>query len=66
MTINSNISALYEFFAAGYENLFRRAIVIEIEPVFREFAVAGASWRNRHRVAGSEFPTAPILPRYQY
>jgi|EndMetStandDraft_2_1072991.scaffolds.fasta_scaffold240749_2 hypothetical protein len=66
MIINPNISALYAFLAAGYENLFRRAIAVDNELAFRELAVVGATWRNRHRVSSSEFPTAPILPRYQY
>ena len=66
MTIIPNISTIYSLFAAGYRSLFKRGFAIENEHAFRECVVAGSSWRNRHRLSGSDFPTAPIFPRYQY
>lgn len=49
-----------------YENLFKTRFRIENEEVLCECIVADPPQRNRYRIAGSIFPTAPILPRYQY
>jgi hypothetical protein len=58
-----NISTIYAFLAAGYQRLFA---VVENEHALVECVIAEPPWRNRHRLSGSEFPTAPIFPRYQY
>ena len=49
-----------------YENLFKRRFHIENEALLCECIAADPPQRNRYRIAGSIFPTAPILPRYQY
>lgn len=54
------------FLAKKYENLFMRRFRIENEHLPRERLVAVPPQRNRFRIAGSIFPTASILPRYQY
>ncbi len=44
-----------------YEGLFKKD-----KRALRDGVVAEPPWRNRHKTAGPDFPTAPILPRYQY
>ena len=52
--------------ARKYENLFKRRFHIENEEALCECIATDPPQRNRYRIAGSIFPTAPILPRYQY
>ena len=66
MTTIPNISTIYSLFAAGYQRLFKRGFAIENEHAFRECVAVEPSWRNRHKLSASDFPTAPIFPRYQY
>ena len=57
------ISVFYTILARRYENLFMRRFRVENEV---ECIVTDPPQRNRYRIAGSIFPTAPILPRCQY
>jgi hypothetical protein len=66
VTITPNISTIYEFFAAGYQSLLKSHPAFGNRHAARECVVAEPPWRNRHRLSSSEFPTAPIFPRYQY
>jgi hypothetical protein len=63
VTIIPNISALYAFFAAGYQRWFAE---VENEHGLVECVITEPPWRNRYRLSGSEYPTAPTFPRYQY
>jgi len=60
------ISDLYTTLARKYESLFKRRFHIENEEHLCECIVTDTPQRSRYRIAGSIFPTAPILPRYQY
>jgi hypothetical protein len=60
------VSDFYTTLARKYENLFKRRFHIENEELLSECIVTDPPQRNRYRIAGSIFPTAPILPRYQY
>ncbi len=68
MTIIANVSAICAAFAAGSRRLLkeRRVAPREAAVTAREDLVAEPPWRNRYRVSGTEYPTAPIFPRYQY
>lgn len=60
------LSDFYTTLARKYENLFKRRFHIENEQLLCECIVMDPPQRNRYRIAGSIFPTAPTLPRYQY
>jgi hypothetical protein len=60
------LSNLRVILSKKYENLFKRRFHIENERIRHECIVADPPQRNRYRIAGSIFPTAPTLPRYQY
>lgn len=60
------LSNLRVVLAHKYENLFKRRFHIENEQLLCECIIADPPQRNRYRIAGSIFPTAPTLPRYQY
>jgi hypothetical protein len=62
----SFISVFYTILARRYENLFTRRFRLENEALLSECIVTDLPQRSRYRIAGSIFPTAPILPRYQY
>jgi hypothetical protein len=62
----SFISVFYTILARRYENLFTRQFRLENEALLSECIITDPPQRNRYRIAGSIFPTAPILPRYQY
>jgi hypothetical protein len=64
--IMSFISVFYTILARRYENLFTRRFRLENEALLSECIITDLPQRNRYRIAGSIFPTAPILPRYQY
>lgn len=73
MKIIANVSAICTAFAAGSRRLLKERHMIDVKPAPRESAitarealVAEPPWRNRYRVSGAEYPTAPIFPRYQY
>lgn len=66
MTLSSTISTIYEFFASGYQSLIDWPPTIGHERAASELVLAEAPWRHRHRLSSAEYPTAPVLPRYQY
>ena len=61
MRVHPIFSRVSAAFLGAYERLFKSG-----ELALRDGVVAESPWRNRHKISGSEFPTAPILPRYQY
>jgi hypothetical protein len=73
VTIIPNMSAVFAALAAGSQGLLKRRRASESKHAARESVVAARGsvvaeppWRNRHRLSSSEFPIAPIFPRYQY
>jgi hypothetical protein len=60
------LSDFYATLVRRYENLFTRRFRLENEALLSECIITDPPQRNRYRIAGSIFPTAPILPRYQY
>lgn len=54
------------FFASRYQSLLNWHPAIANEHAMRECVVAETPSRHRHRLSSSEYPTAPIFPRYQY
>jgi hypothetical protein len=66
VTISSTISTVYQIIAAGYQGLLNWYPAIANDHAARRLALAGTPWRHRHQLSSSEYPIAPILPRYQY
>ena len=61
MRIHPIFSRISAVFLGAYEGLFKK-----VKRALRDGVVVEPPWHNRHKTVGSEFPTAPILRRYQY
>jgi hypothetical protein len=61
MRTHLSVSRILAVFVRRYESLFEKD-----KGVVRDRTAAEPPWRNRHKITGSDLPTSPLLPRYQY